>query len=287
MRMTFVLTAVVLASLARPVAAADPVMDGAGQTGPDFDVTFELLVATDDFDDGVTQTDHKPVIQPKMAASWGLFYASVWGSNVDYGTPDPDATLEFVAGLTPSWGDWSFDISLTREVYVDEPAYDDTYVFGTATYDFGRGFSADIGYGYYWYDAAADFHEIYAAVDYAFENGTAVHLEATRDFDIDDEGNGYLQVQAGATLPLPQGFEAAGTLGWEHYDGESGTPSYLWWEIGLSYALNDWSRLAVTWHGNDLSDGECPGITDTDCDQRVVASLTVSRSVSDLAGTGD
>lgn len=268
--------------------AADPAADGGaeevGDAGPDFDVTFELIAATDYYDDGLTQSDHTPVLQPKISLSTDLFYASVWASNVDYGEPAPDVELEFIAGVTPSYENWTFDLSLTRYEYPDASVYSYTYVFGSATYDFGNGLTLSGGYAYYWYDLSADFHELYAAADYTFESGLALHAEASHDFDYDGSGNDYLQVVGGVTVPLPHDLSLSANVGMEHYYTDDATPSYVWFDIGATYALTDWAAVDLRYYGNGLSDGDCAVFSGTDCDHRVVAALTLTQSLSALAG---
>jgi uncharacterized protein (TIGR02001 family) len=69
---------------------------------------------------GTTQTRGEPAVQAgaKVAGTSGV-YASLWGSNVDFG-PASDANSEFDA--TVGWGkplsdDWSVDVNLLRYVY--------------------------------------------------------------------------------------------------------------------------------------------------------------------------
>jgi hypothetical protein len=50
----------------------------------------------------------------------------------------------------------------------------------------------------------------------------------------------------------------------------------------VTYALTDWASLDVRYHGNNLSRRDCPVYTATNCLGRVVASLTVSQSLSSL-----
>jgi uncharacterized protein (TIGR02001 family) len=192
-----------------PAAAGDAAV-------PDFDATFELTAASDYFDDGLTQSDNQAVIQPKISLSYGSWYGSAWASNVDYGKGETaDAELEFIAGFAPTVDQWSFDLSVTRYQYPGDVDSQYTYVFGSATYDFGTGLSLGAGYAYYWYDTSADYNELYAAADYAFDSGLSLHAETSYDIDYDGAGNDYLGVEGGVVVPLPLGFEASANLGYE------------------------------------------------------------------------
>ena len=145
------LSCVMLCSpLLLPAAADD------APTPPDFDATFAVTGATDYFDNGLTQSDNHAVLQPEVSFTYGLLYGSVWLSNIDYDTkPDPDTEWEIIAGIAPTLGDWSFDLNVTRYQYPGDIASQYTYLFGSATYDFGNGLSLGGGYAYYWYDKAS------------------------------------------------------------------------------------------------------------------------------------
>jgi uncharacterized protein (TIGR02001 family) len=78
------------------------------------------LTVTSDYDfRGISQTGGDLAIQPSLDFSSGLFYASLWGSNVDFGS-DVDGTLEvdLVAGLAGEIGDdWRWDVGATYYLY--------------------------------------------------------------------------------------------------------------------------------------------------------------------------
>ncbi len=249
---------------------------------PDFDATFELTGASDYFSSGLTQSDNQAVLQPKISLFYGPLYGSIWASNVDYGKGETaDAELEFIAGFAPTVGQWSFDLSVTSYRYPGDADSDYTYVFGSATHDFGNGLSLGAGYAYYWYDTAR-YNELYASAGYAFDSGLSLSSEASYDIDYDGAGNDYLGIEGGVVVPLPLGFEASANLGYEYYLTDPSSPSYLWCDAGVTYALNDSASLDVRYYGNGLSKGDCAIYTSTNCDARVVASLTVSQSLPSL-----
>jgi hypothetical protein len=250
---------------------------------PDFDATFSLTAASDYFDDGLTQSNNHAVIQPMLEVYYGAFYGSVGASNVDYGKgEDADAEVELIAGVAPTVGAWTFDLNVTSYQYPGEESDAYTYVFGSATRDFGNGLSLGAGYGYYWYESGDEYNELWVVGDYAFDSGLSFHAEASYDIDYDRAGNDYLGVEGGVVVPLPLGFEASANLGYEDYFTDPATPSYLWYNAGVAYALTEWASLDVRYHGNTLSRTDCAVYTATNCLGRVVASLTVSQSLSAL-----
>ena len=58
---------------------------------------------------GSTQTEDRPAIQPYVEASYGLFYAGLWASNVRFGGAT-DIEYDVYAGITPSWGNVELDL---------------------------------------------------------------------------------------------------------------------------------------------------------------------------------
>jgi hypothetical protein len=260
---------------------ASPALGEEAPAAPDFDATFSLTAASDYFSSGLTQSDNQAVLQPQLELFYGAFYASAWASNVDYGKGETaDAELEFIAGVAPTVGAWTFDLSVTSYQYPGDAESSYTYGFGSATYAFDSGLSLGAGYAYYWYDEGADYSELYAAIDYAFASGLSLHGETSYDIDYDGAGNDYVAVEGGVVVPLPLGLEASANLGYEGYLDDPATPSYLWYDAGITYAFNDWASLDVRYYGNDLSDSGCAVYTATNCTGRVVAALTVSESLS-------
>lgn len=78
------------------------------------------ITGTTDYDfRGVSQTAGDPALQGSLDFESGLFYASIWGSNVDFG-PDVDGDLEVdvVAGLAGELdGGWRWDTGATYYFY--------------------------------------------------------------------------------------------------------------------------------------------------------------------------
>ena len=89
-------------------------------------VTWSVAVTTDYVFRGVSQTDEGPAFQPGLTytAPFGL-YVGVWGSNVDFGDPDPEAglrgpnfELDAFVGYSYDFNDsWNLDVSAVRYTY--------------------------------------------------------------------------------------------------------------------------------------------------------------------------
>ncbi len=125
--------------------AAAPGEDAAAAEAPALDVTVESTFYTDYMDSGLTESDHHPSVEGRIALSYGIFYASVAGYTLDYGTDDPWASVTYTAGITPSFGDLSFDINLARRIKYDDPSSDRWLPYATGTYTFSDELQASLG----------------------------------------------------------------------------------------------------------------------------------------------
>ena len=75
-------------------------------------ISFNLGITNDYVFRGISQTQGDPAISGGVDAGYGIFYAGVWASNVDFGVPDPDLEVDFYAGVKPTVGDTSFDFGV-------------------------------------------------------------------------------------------------------------------------------------------------------------------------------
>ena len=82
-------------------------------------LSYNIAVTSNYVWRGVTQTDDKAALQGGVDYKNGMFYAGVWGSNVDfaYGDGNADTELDLYMGLTPTIGDFAFDIGAIAYTY--------------------------------------------------------------------------------------------------------------------------------------------------------------------------
>jgi uncharacterized protein (TIGR02001 family) len=64
---------------------------------------------------GITQTAENPAAQPEFDLTYGIFYAGIWGSNLDFGgspfsSDIASIEIDYYAGLTPMWKGITFNI---------------------------------------------------------------------------------------------------------------------------------------------------------------------------------
>lgn len=88
----------------------------------EFTYSFSITGTSDYVFRGVTQTDGDPTIQGAINIGYGIFYAGIWASGVDFGpTEDADIEADYYAGIKPTWGGATFDFGV---IYYDYPGYD-------------------------------------------------------------------------------------------------------------------------------------------------------------------
>src|SRR5262245_51834382 len=80
-------------------------MTGSAAAGDTFAWSATLTGTSDYVFRGISQTDNDPTIQGSIGATYGMFYAGIWASGLDW-SGDPDAQLEvdWYGGIKPTWG---------------------------------------------------------------------------------------------------------------------------------------------------------------------------------------
>lgn len=169
---TILLSTALTALLSSAAIAADEASQEAIQSK--FDIAFGAAITSNYMFRGLTQSDNKPAFQAYMEATYGIFYAGVWGSTVDFGD-DNKGEIDLSAGVRP---------------------------------EFGR-LSLDLGYVRYYYTEDGDCcGEAYAKADFAATDSFTVGVEVFQDFTAKTT---YLRGKA--SYALPQDFELSGGFG--------------------------------------------------------------------------
>jgi uncharacterized protein (TIGR02001 family) len=81
-----------------------------------FDVAFGAAVTSNYIFRGITQSNDRPAFQAYMEASYGMIYAGLWGSTVDF-EDDNKAELDVTVGVRPEFGNLTLDIGYVRYLY--------------------------------------------------------------------------------------------------------------------------------------------------------------------------
>jgi uncharacterized protein (TIGR02001 family) len=135
-----------------------------GAMANDLTFSYGVDITSNYISKGSTQTEDRPAVQPYLEVGLGLFYASLWASNVRFGGVS-DIELDVGAGIRPSWGDVDFDIGFVRYLYRDD---DNNYGEATIKADWAATDQVSVGLDYY--------REVYADTDWLYFNGTLTEL---------------------------------------------------------------------------------------------------------------
>jgi uncharacterized protein (TIGR02001 family) len=210
---------------------------------------------------GISQTSNDPAIQGSFDATYGIFYAGIWASNVDFGpgvTPAgvvktiADLEIDYYAGITPTWKGIAFDIGA---LYYTYPSACDSCIGGEldyfelktgASYTFNQ--KLTVGITNYWSP------EFFGEVG----DGDALELSASYAFA------GKLFNFFSPTL--------SGLVGWQWVE-DIGWDPYTYWNVGLTLGFMDNWSVDVRYWDTDLSTAGCGG---NFCDGRVVGTLSAS-----------
>lgn len=221
--------------------AADPVGTSYG--------TFSGGVAftTDYRFRGVSQTDTDPAIQGNIDWAYDMFYAGIWGSNIDFnGTTNESMELDLYAGVTTEFQGIGVDIGAIYYYYPNSNAPSN----GDFNYWEGKiGLSHDL-------DVASVGLTYYYSPDFFGEVGKAHYIEGS------------------ITVPLFDRLEASAALGHQAFD-RSGNIDYTTWNIGVSYAVTDKVSVDVRYVDTDLNTAECAGSREN-CSETIIGTLSAS-----------
>jgi len=208
---------------------------------------------------GISNTNQNPAVQASLDATYGIFYAGIWGSNVDFGGSVPPgpvgidlATVEidYYAGITPEWQGISFDFAVLYYTYPGayDPGGDFNYVeFKTgASYTFGDAFT--VGVANWWspeyFGEIGDGNATEGSLEYAFSNKLFNFFTPS----------------------------VSGLIGYQWFDAGG---SYTYWNAGLTLGFMDNFSADIRYWDTDLSAAGCGGSINN-CDSRVVGTISAS-----------
>ncbi|HEV7307617.1 TorF family putative porin [Ensifer sp.] len=181
-----------------------------------FDVTFGLAFVSDYISEGVSLTENRPALQGYVEATYDIFYAGTWLSNIRT-DGIADTEIDLYAGIRPTFGDLSLGFGYTHYYYPKDPT-DYGELNATASYAFTERFSA--GGSYY--------HDIFVDTDW---------------------------LEANASLKdLPFELEASGTLGTDF--GSYGFEIHdIAWDLGVSRTFADTMTVDLRYYDSTVDHG--------------------------------
>jgi uncharacterized protein (TIGR02001 family) len=168
----------------------------------------------------VTQTDNGPAIQGSFDYADDLFYAGVWGSNVNFGGEE-SLELDLYAGITPTTGPINWDLGVIAYYY---PGADDD----SAEFDF---FEGVVGASIDLTDQFTVGGQVAYSPQFFGDTGEGLYYEI----------NGALALSEAASLSAAWGNQDADDVG-----------DYDTWNFGGAYALHGFT-IDLRYHDTDIA----------------------------------
>jgi uncharacterized protein (TIGR02001 family) len=247
------------------------IKDAPKDEGRKFTYSFSATGTSDYVFRGISQTDNDPTLQGAVNIGYGIFYAGVWASGLDFGSFGNDAEIEmdWYGGIKPTWGPLTFDFGV---IYYTYPGS-------------GYGVNADLGdLPYLEYKAgvsATPFTNatvgatVYYSDDSFASTGEVWTVEGTAGYTFHTVGPFTPTVSA--VLGHVESEDAA-------YLAFNGFDSYTYWNVGLALVVDkltfDFRYWDTEGAENSVSTSGAPpaGFTCVNdyCGERFVFSATVA-----------
>jgi uncharacterized protein (TIGR02001 family) len=200
--------------LALVAAAASVAMSGAAMA-EELKLSYNVGVASDYIFRGISNTDGKGQIFGGVDATYGIGYAGVWTSNVDFGTNNPDQEIDIYAGVKPTVGAVSLDL-------------------GVIYYGYSKDKNGAPG--------SFSYTEVKAAASTAVGPATiGAALYYSPEFP--GKGGEALYGEFNASAPIGEKLTLSGALGRQEVDADGYfaglSNGYTTYNIGITAAIND------------------------------------------------
>lgn len=222
------------------------VKDAPAKPEREFTYSFSITGTSDYVFRGISQTDNDPTIQGAINVGYGIFYAGIWASGLDFSGPNGDEAeleVDYYAGIKPTWGPATFDFGV---IYYAYPGY-------------SPGFDPEI-------------LELKAGVSGELFKGLAAAAAVYYSPDYNDFEYFVYEGTLAYTLPSFHVFTPtiSGTVG--RYEWETaGAIDYTYWNAGLALAVDKLTFDFRYWD-TDASAALCTTL----CDERFVFTATVT-----------
>ncbi len=211
-----------------------------------------VALTTDYVFRGITQTDEHAAIQGGFDATYKMFYAGVWASNLDFGGDGngndiADIEIDIYAGLKHTFGNVEADLGV---IYYAYPSAEDA--------------GAELDYIEIKFGLSGQVAErvnlgatVFYSPEYTGETGDVWTYEGTVGFALGTYGR------------FSPNFSAL--IGYSDFQDNSAS-SYTYWNAGVDVGLWDKFTLDLRYWDTDINDTIAEGVAD----ERFVATLSAS-----------
>jgi uncharacterized protein (TIGR02001 family) len=207
--------------------------------------TGSAVITTDYMFRSISNTNNKPAAQVEFDATYGMFWAYIWGSNTAFGD---NIEIDYGAGISPKWKDFTFTVGGLEYTYPGANSEIDYFELKTGVTWASGAWS--LGVNNYWSPDNFQF----------FGNSNAI------------EGSvGYAFAGKIFNFFAPS---ISGTLGFQTY--EKNADDYLYWNAGLTLGFLDHWSADIRYYDTDYNDAQClqqQGLDQHACDARAVGTI--------------
>jgi len=239
------------------------------EEGRKFTYSFNIGGTSDYVFRGVSQSDNDPALQGGVDVAWGIVYAGIWASRIDFGdAPPANAEVDWYGGIKPSWNSPLGTINMDFGViYYSYPgANPDAALLPDPNY-------VEFKAGYSW-----------SAIHPSLVTGTTVYYSP--DYFLKTGAVWTVETMAAWTLPKVSVFTPVinGAIGWQFGDWENGytlnggtDDEYYYWNAGLALGVEGMTFDFRYWDSNIGGDAAGPICAAANyCDGRFVFTAKVA-----------
>lgn len=237
-----------VAALALAVTQAPAAAGGLeAPEGRTFSWSVNIAATSDYVFRGITQSDEDPALQGGVDISYGIFYAGIWTSMIDF-EPAGAAEVDFYAGIKPVWGPVTFDLGVLYYAYPN---------------------SADDG-------AELDYFEIKLGASTTFDKLTVGGVAYWSPEYTGEIGEAW-SIEGSAAYALPKVWifdpTVSGLIGTTLFDDDSSL-DYAYWNAGLTLVVDKFAFDFRYWDTD--SDGADFCVDISACDERFVFTAKIT-----------
>jgi uncharacterized protein (TIGR02001 family) len=243
--------AMALAFLAGP-AAAGGLKDDPAPSDRTFAWAASFAVTNDYIFRGQSQTRKDPAVQAGLDLTYGILYAGIWASTVDFGSHTATAEVDLVAGIKPVLGPVSFDFGV---IYYTYPGAHDS--------------AAELNY-----------FELKAGASVSPWKGGTVGVTGFWSPDYTGETGDVWTVEGAFAQELPKirdiGLTFSALVGYQSGDDAAyqlafgGEDSYVYWNAGVTLGFHERFSIDLRYWDTDLD--FCESTKLLHCGARFVAT---------------
>jgi uncharacterized protein (TIGR02001 family) len=193
----------------------------------------------------ISNTNDDPAAQPEFDATYGMFFAGIWGSNTVYGK---GIEIDYYGGIAPVWNDITFNVTALEYTYPGADSTADYFELKSGA-AWAKG-AWSVGFNNYW------------SPDFAQAFGQSDAIEGSLGYSFSGKIFNFFSPSV------------SGTVGFQSFDKVAS--DYTYWNAGLTLGFLDHWSADIRYYDTDYSETECfveQGFDKHACDARAVGTI--------------